>query len=205
MIKAININRMGKGNGLYITFDDGPSTNLTPKVLELLDSANAKATFFLLGKHIDQNKELAETIYRKGHLIGEHSYFHSHPWKSGPIRSAKDLIKGWLSARKIDEKYRSKYFRPPYGKFNLMTLLYVFLWRKKVIFWNIDPKDYMISNVDSNLRTESDSIKNGSVILLHDGRERQDENPQTTIELLEVILEKSKKDNLKCISVDNVQ
>jgi peptidoglycan/xylan/chitin deacetylase (PgdA/CDA1 family) len=72
------------------------------------------------------------------------------------------------------------------------------------MFWNIDPKDYMINAVDSNLKSEIESIKNGSVILLHDGRARRDDNPQTTIELLEIILEKSKKDNLKCTSVDDL-
>ena len=172
--------------------------------MELLEKANAKATFFLLGKHIDQNRDLARKIIEKGHLIGEHSYYHTHPWKCNPIISANDLIKGWKSVRKIDKKFRSKYFRPPYGKFNLITFIYILFWRKKVVFWTEDPKDYMITNIDTFLENDLGKIKTGSVVLIHDGRARRDENPNTTIDALQAILEKSDRYKIKCQSVDNI-
>jgi peptidoglycan/xylan/chitin deacetylase (PgdA/CDA1 family) len=204
LLKKINIAKLNRSDGLYITFDDGPSTNLTPAILDLLEKSKAKATFFLLGKHIEQNPALARQIKEKGHLIGEHSYHHTHPWRTGPIKSATDLIKGWNSFSQIEKTYRTKYFRPPYGKFNMITLLYVLFWRKNVIFWTEDPKDYMISTIDSFLEKEIMNITSGSIVLLHDGRARMDEYPNTTIDVLEAILEKSSKENLNCLSVDVV-
>ena len=204
LMRKINLSKIKKSNGLYITFDDGPSIELTPTILDLLAKSEARATFFLLGKHLDQNPEIAKRITAMGHLIGEHSYDHTHPWKSGPFNSAKDLIKGWKSFKQIEQNYRSGYFRPPYGKFNLVTLLYILFWRKRVIFWTDDPKDYEISTIDSFLENEIKKIDTGSIVLLHDGRARQDDNPHTTIEILKAILEKSDRQKLNCRSVDDV-
>ena len=66
---------------VYLTFDDGPSTTNTPKVLDILEQYNVKATFFVLGKSIDtdsQSKELLKRIANDGHAIGNHSYSHDY-------------------------------------------------------------------------------------------------------------------------------
>jgi peptidoglycan/xylan/chitin deacetylase (PgdA/CDA1 family) len=204
LLKKYTTDKYTGSDALYITFDDGPSEYLTPRILEMLEEANAKATFFLLGKHADQYPELVKIISDKGHLIGEHSYSHTHPWKSGPIKSAKDLLKGRKSLRQYQNHKRSIYFRPPYGKFNLITLLYVIFFRKKTIFWTDDPKDYMISTADHFIENEIQCIEKGAIVLLHDGRARTDENPDTTIDVLKAILEKSKRFIMPCRSVDDI-
>ena len=66
---------------VYLTFDDGPSTTNTPNVLDTLDKYNVKATFFILGKSIDEgteNKEILKRIANDGHAIGNHSYSHDY-------------------------------------------------------------------------------------------------------------------------------
>ena len=60
----------------YLTFDDGPSSNITPQILEILDRYNIKATFFLLGQNIDRYPELVNEEYDKGHYIANHGYSH---------------------------------------------------------------------------------------------------------------------------------
>ncbi len=87
---AVKINdKLKKGdysNGgekiVFITFDDGTSTTVTPKVLKILDQYNIKATFFLMGKNIDNGgeaaKELVKEEYNSGHAIGNHSYSHDY-------------------------------------------------------------------------------------------------------------------------------
>lgn len=62
----------------YLTFDDGPSSKVTPKVLKILDDYNIKATFFILGKSLEYHKDMLKVIYEKGHAIGNHSYTHDY-------------------------------------------------------------------------------------------------------------------------------
>lgn len=61
----------------FITFDDGPSQKVTPKVLEILKKYDVEATFFVLGKMVDENPEILKTIYEDGHFIGSHGYSHN--------------------------------------------------------------------------------------------------------------------------------
>ncbi len=62
----------------YLTFDDGPTKEITPKVLEVLDQYDVKATFFMLGKLLDANSDIAKQVYDKGHLLANHSYNHDY-------------------------------------------------------------------------------------------------------------------------------
>lgn len=60
----------------YLTFDDGPTKEVTPKVLEILDQYGVKATFFTLGKLLEANPDIAKQVHDKGHLLANHSYYH---------------------------------------------------------------------------------------------------------------------------------
>lgn len=62
----------------YLTFDDGPTKEVTPKVLEVLKKYNVKATFFCLGKMLEANRDIAETEVKEGHLLANHSYSHEY-------------------------------------------------------------------------------------------------------------------------------
>ena len=62
---------------VYLTFDDGPVSGTTPKVLDVLKTRNARATFFLIGKNVPDNQDIVRRIIAEGHRIGIHSYSHS--------------------------------------------------------------------------------------------------------------------------------
>ena len=66
---------------IYLTFDDGPTHEVTDKVLDLLELYDAKATFFCIGKNVIANRELFNRIRSKGHQIGNHSNSHLNGWK----------------------------------------------------------------------------------------------------------------------------
>ena len=67
---------------VYLTFDDGPNPETTPKLLKLLDRYNAKATFFCLGENVEAYPELYQSILDQGHAVGNHSYSHLNGWKT---------------------------------------------------------------------------------------------------------------------------
>jgi len=182
------LSQVKKTGKLYITFDDGPELKSTPIILDVLENAGAKATFFLIGKNIEKYPEMVELLISNGHEIGEHSYFHIHPWKSGPFGTLNDLIKSHQTFRKFISGQEIEYFRPPYGKFNLITLLYIWFTGKKVIFWNVDPKDYQASSAEKVFQSVIENLHPGMVLLLHDGRMNCNENYDVTVKAVAAIL-----------------
>jgi len=146
---------------IYLTFDDGPTPFITEKVLELLDAHKAKATFFCIGKNIEQHPGIFNLIKEKGHHIGSHTYSHLNGWKS----KAEEYINDYVKGRELSH---TNLFRPPYGRI-LLTPLQVIQKQDKVIMWDILSKDYdkdlspeeVYANVTRNLEP-------GSIIVFHD-------------------------------------
>ena len=146
---------------LYLTFDDGPTPFITEKVLELLDEYKAKATFFCIGKNIEQHPGIFNLIKEKGHHIGSHTYSHLNGWKS----KTEEYINDYMKGRELSQ---SNLFRPPYGRI-LLKPLQVAQKQDNVIMWDILSKDYdndlspeeVYANVTRNLGP-------GSIIVFHD-------------------------------------
>lgn len=70
------------GTDVYLTFDDGPIPEVTPKVLAILDKYQVKATFFMVGENIDKHPDVFEQVVRAGHSIGNHTYNHLKGWRT---------------------------------------------------------------------------------------------------------------------------
>ena len=62
----------------YLTFDDGPTTSVTPKILDILKAENVKASFFVIGKYVDRHPEIVKRAYEEGHYIANHGYDHNN-------------------------------------------------------------------------------------------------------------------------------
>jgi len=94
---------------IYLTFDDGPVSEVTPLVLDILDKYKVKATFFCVGENVQKNPELYEEVLQRGHKTGNHTYNHL----KGFSESVPDYIE---NVRKAAELIDSRLFRPPYGQ-----------------------------------------------------------------------------------------
>lgn len=103
----------------YLTFDDGPSGDITPEILKILDENEVKATFFTIGKMAEEHKELLKLQLKSGHAIGNHSYSHNMGQIYRNIEFFKaDVAKGDETIRNIlGESYKSNLFRFPGGSF----------------------------------------------------------------------------------------
>lgn len=153
---------------IAITFDDGPLPGTTPKILAALDSADVRATFFLIGNAIERNPAEARAIVEAGHEVGNHSY--SHPMMVGLPRHA---IRSELE--RTDEQIRAAgyegpiHFRSPYGK-KLIALPWVLSrTRRTNIFWDVEPETYPEIARDSAKIVEHvlENARPGSIILMH--------------------------------------
>ncbi len=104
---------------VYLTFDDGPSTNNTPRILDILKKSDVKATFFIIGQNAEQNKELIKREISEGHVVANHTYSHDmHHIYSNPKVFISDLDKcSNLLKTIIGKDYNSKLIRFPGGSF----------------------------------------------------------------------------------------
>lgn len=153
-------------NGVFLTFDDGPTPNVTPWVLEQLRTYNAKATFFCLAKNVERNPELFEQIVADGHAIGNHSYSHI----KGLITRTSQYVEDVDFANTF---LKTNLYRPPYGRFK-PSQFNLLRGRFKIIMWNVLSMDY--SKRISRKRVASYVMKHmkpGDIIVFHDSLKAQ--------------------------------
>ena len=160
---------------LYLTFDDGPTPEITDWTLNTLRQYNAKATFFCIGSNIEKHPTIFENVIRDGHAIGNHTQHHVKGWKT----TTKDYIKEIKEAQtyidtftnRIDEHSKTHFFRPPYGQIRpkqgkkLISLGY------KIIMWDVLSFDWeeQISQ-ETCLTNVLSKSKSGSIIVFHDSK-----------------------------------
>jgi len=186
--------------GICLTFDDGPDDTITPQILDILKEYEAKATFFLVGEKAEQYPQLARQITEMGHEVGEHCYRHILPWTSGPIKSLVEIFNAKCVIEQFCLSGKPILYRPPYGKLNLVLLLYLWWARRKIVFWNVDPKDYHQESGQKIAQFVIDRLKPGSVILLHDCKGDGGSSCSATVSALRLILEEIKHQKLRLLT-----
>lgn len=149
---------------IAITFDDGPSSQCTGRLLDGLKERNVKATFFLIGENAKENPELVKRLDEEGHLIGNHTYHHVEITKVSDEEAKKEI----LDTNKVITSITGKsveYMRPPFG-----------LWQRNLemeievlpVMWTIDPLDFTTENVDEIVNKVVTEAEENDIILLHD-------------------------------------
>ena len=164
------INRINTSEKIVaLTFDDGPTINHTDQIIEILNSTNIKATFFLVGKYIEENPQEFKKIVDHGHEIGNHSYSHSKLHFSTKERIENEII----NTENILENLignTAQYFRPPHGFFTPTILSTARKLNKIVVMWTINSYDFDIrSSQDTIIKKVVSHIEPGSIVLFHDG------------------------------------
>jgi len=181
---------------IAITFDDGPNPYFTKKILDILDSFNVKATFFVIGKRCLEYPEILKEIKQRGHLIGNHTFSH----KSGDFEMCNNEI-----VRAIGEV--SNYVRPPFYDLSFCSEESRYLQDKFIITGDIDSKDYLSISKDEILRNVLAYAKNGSIIDFHDGSEIDDDlkiRPQKTIDALPEIIVTLLRNQFNFVRIDTM-
>lgn len=173
---------------LVLTYDDGPGEKLTPQLLDLLKSRNARATFFLTGFRATDNPELVDEIAGQGHEIACHTQQHLNAWRTSPWRSVHDIDEGYQSlARWVPQ---DGWFRPPFGKLTLLTWARIKGRKAPLGWWTICSGDD--AEVLPNTNTAANKAKRdgGGVVLLHDfdrSQQRAEFMLESTSKLLDAV------------------
>ena len=157
---------------LYLTFDDGPTPEVTNWTLDILKQYNAKATFFCIGANVEKNPDIFKSIIKDGHAIGNHTQNHIKGWKTKTkkyLKEVKDAQTRIFSNLKNLNTSKVTLFRPPYGQIKpkqgkkLIELGYqIIMWDVLSFDWEQDlSEEKCLENVISK-------SKEGSIIVFHD-------------------------------------
>ncbi|MFZ1135865.1 MAG: polysaccharide deacetylase family protein [Candidatus Korobacteraceae bacterium] len=156
---------------LALTYDDGPNDPDTLRLLEVLTRHDVKATFFVLGKFVQQKPETVRALAAAGHTIGNHSWGHPRLIfaSDAELRSQIERTqKAIFDACGVTPTL----FRPPYGGRRPGTLNAVRALGLEPVMWNVTCYDWKPTSADKVLAHAQRQIRGGDVILLHDGDQR---------------------------------
>lgn len=149
-----------------ITFDDGPG-NGTQQILDILSEYDSVATFFVIGKHVEQQPELLKAIVDQGSVIGNHTWSHKN------LRSlSKDQILSEIQA--VDDIVNEicgispAVIRAPFGEVNDDIRNIAAETNRQLINWTVDPRDWSTKDANQTYDAIMNSVENGSIILVHD-------------------------------------
>lgn len=181
---------------IAITFDDGPHQGLTTELLDMLDSLNVRASFFLVGKMVDRNPEITREIYARGHTVANHSYEHRNSSALSQQEFLDDLRRCCESIER-NIPVRVRFFRPPGGNFTKEVLSLVEKAGLRTVLWDINSRDYTgVSTKKLAERIISKSAP-GSILLFHSG-------VTSTIEALPVIVDALRKKGFEFVTLDEM-
>jgi peptidoglycan/xylan/chitin deacetylase (PgdA/CDA1 family) len=190
---------------LVLTFDDGPGSILTQAILNILAESKAKATFFLLGRNIAGREAIVRQIAEQGHDICSHGYDHLHGLKTSPFRVLPDIKRGWAAIDAALGTMRKKYpFRPPNGKLNIISLLYLLIRQVPIVYWSVDSGDTW-REVPDGLRVAQLAEKaGGAVSLAHDFDRKNENTSRYVIESVRAALAMAADKGMRVLTVSEL-
>lgn len=155
-------------NYVALTFDDGPSPEYTPLILDILKEKDVTATFFLVGSHVEKYPDIAKRIVKEGHEVGNHTYHHVNI----PTLKYNDLHREILLTNKVIHQITGEspsYLRPPRGMYDARYRRLAHLLGQDIVLWTISGQDWK-STVSARAIVSRivNKSSGGEIILLHD-------------------------------------
>lgn len=174
----------GQQARIALTFDDGPQPTYTSQLLEILHKHKAKATFFLIGKHLEQHYALAERIVADGHEVANHTFTHPLLLHLSEEEIVVEINKTDQFLRKLNGS-RANFFRPPMGLFNRRVLDIIEHTGYRTVIGDVYPRDPYLPGKNRIVRRVLQRVRNGSIIILHDGGNTENVDRRQTIEAVD--------------------
>ena len=184
---------------IWLTIDDGPHPENTPKILALLKRFEARATFFVIGDHVKAHPQLTRAILEQGHTLGNHTATHPTAlfwglWR----RAAAREIDGGVAAIQEATGIIPTWFRAPVGMANLFVHQVIQQRRMKIIGWSARGFDAVKRDAATVAGKILSEIRPGAIVLLHEGSPAEKEQPVSVL-AIETILVRLQAEGYKCV------
>jgi len=177
-------------NKVYLTFDDGPTPEITQWTSDQLKKYVAKATFFCIGNNIEKHPEIITNLILEGHSIGNHTFNHLKGWTTSTKEYIDNVAKCNESIRKIKIE-NCRLFRAPYGKIKPDQSKILRKLGYKIIMWDVVSFDFDTSiSKEKCLENVLKNIRSGSIIVFHDSIKAADNLKYILPKTLEFLKEK---------------
>lgn len=191
-----------KTHQVALTFDDGPSQEFTPLVLEILKEYNVPATFFLVGVHAERYPNIARRIAEEGHEIGNHTYRHL----TMPTASNKTLYEEVIKATRVITQMTGeypKYIRPPRGVYDARFRRLSHVLGQKIVLWTISTRDWRYgTSAQAIVKRAVSQAKGGDIILFHDSGalvKNEGGDRSATVRALPLVIEGLRQKGLRIV------
>ncbi len=154
---------------VYLTFDDGPTPEITEWTLNQLQRYDAKATFFCIGKNIQNHPDIFKKVITSGHAIGNHTFNHLNGWNTSDEMYFENvnLCADEISAQ--HSEHNCRLFRPPYGKIKPSQSKQLRKMGYTIVMWDVLSEDFDATiTAEKCLENVLKNVKSGSIIVFHD-------------------------------------
>lgn len=156
-----------KDKRLFLTFDDGPTPELTPLILQTLEKYKAKASFFCVGENAMRQTDLMKEIKAAGHSIGQHTHQHLNGWQTP--------TKNYLADVDIANAYiTSNLFRPPYGRIKRTQAKQLIAQGYTIVMWSVLSGDFDLKLSPEHCLQNLNHSRPGDIIVMHDNVKSED-------------------------------
>lgn len=192
-----------EARGVALTFDDGPSPETTPEILDRLDEARVKATFFVLGRKAAAHPELTREIVSRGHTIAIHGHEHDRFLSlRSPARVGDDIDQAMTTVESLTG-VRPTLYRPPVGLTSPRIARALDHFDLVVVGWSVRALDgWRGAKPEKVAARVAARLEDGAIVLLHDAAERDDYRP-ASVEALPGILAAMRARDLEGVRLDD--
>lgn len=194
------------GNKVVITFDDGPSREFTPEILKVLSEKGVYATFFLVGRHVEDYPEIARQIVDQGHEVGNHTYGHITVPNSSPPQLTAQIVRTNLVILQNAGVF-PLYLRPPRGLYDMRMRRIAKLLGQELVLWSLSSQDWHPRATTSGVvRRVLDRVSAGDIILFHDSGSllnSEGSSRRPTVEALGPIIDGLKEKGLEVVKLED--
>lgn len=188
-----------------LSFDDGPDPEVTPAVLDALSLHEAHATFFAIGRRLEEHPRLARRIAAEGHELGNHSWCHSR-WQNfrGAAAHASEIARGARAVTAVTGGKLLPLYRPPIGLKSPPLARAARQARVTVVGWSLRSLDTRTTDPARIAARVLRRIQPGDIVLLHDGHDRPGHHRPACSGAVALILEGLSRMGLECTTVSDL-
>lgn len=187
---------------VFLTFDDGPDPQWTPRILDTLAAAGVRATFFIIGLQALRHPALVRRIDEEGHATGNHTFSHRHPWLLSSDEARKEVQVGAKALEDILGR-SPRFYRAPHGRHRVCMDEEARLGGAEIVDWNLSAIDWGPLGNARGIATRLSRVRDGDIVLMHDGRNRHN-RPDELLSTLPAFLQELRRRALRAETLDGL-
>lgn len=184
---------------IFLTFDDGPDPDWTPRVLDALAAAQVTATFFVIGQCARRTPALLRRAADAGHTIGNHTFSHRHPWTTNAREACREVTDGAAAIADILGQ-PAKLYRPPHGRARRCMSEAAASLGEVETLWDLSAIDWGMLGTSHRIEKRLSKVAPEQIVLMHDGANRHN-RPDQLLAVLPAFLANLQRCALRAVAL----